>query len=130
MSDAHEVPSESELRRLQLQLTNDKLKAEAEKLKREAVPEGWWGTVAKHALAFGAVATVAATVYGIWDSYDKTITDREHARVADQTARFEDAIKSLESGGTISKLASVAVLSGYLNASHKDVHGQILFTFA
>jgi hypothetical protein len=83
------------------------------------------------------VITVAATAYGIWDSYDKTIldrertrADRERTRLADQRARFEDAIKRLESSSTISKLVGVSVLSGYLDASNKEAHRQILFTLA
>src|SRR5260370_11203226 len=108
------LPDKAELERQQLYLTNEKLKIETRKLEQEAEPEKWWSKLAKNAIALGAVATVAATVFGIWDSYNKTIVDRERTRIADQRARFEDAIKRVESPSTISKLVGVSVLSGYL----------------
>jgi hypothetical protein len=131
------VPNKEELEREQLRLTNEKLKIETHKLQQDAKPEKWWSKVSKNALAFGGMVTIAATAYGIWDSYDKTIVDRERGRAdrertrfADQRTRFEDAIKRLESPSTISKLVGVSVLSGYLDASNKEAHRQILFTLA
>jgi hypothetical protein len=99
---SHPLPSKEELEREQLRLTN-------QKLKREVEPEKWWLKLARNLVAIGGVVTVAATAYGIWDSYNKTIADREHTRTADQRARFEDAIKRLESSSTISKLVGVSV---------------------
>jgi hypothetical protein len=131
------LPTKDELEREQLCLTNEKLKIETSKLKQDAEPERWWSRLIKHAIAFGGVVTVAATIYGIWDSYDKTVADRDRARldrertrIADQRTRFEDAIKRLESSSTISKLVGVSVLSGYLDAANRDAHRQILFTLA
>jgi hypothetical protein len=131
------LPSKEELEREQLRLTNEKLKIETNKLQQDAKPERWWSRLFKNAIAFGGVVTVAATAYGIWDSYDKTIvdrertrTDRERTRLADQRTRFEDAVKRLESSSTISKLVGVSVLSGYLDASNKEAHRQALFTLA
>jgi len=117
------LPKKEDLEREQLYLTN-------QKLKRDAEPERWWLKLVKNVVAVGGVVTVAATVFGIWDSYNKTIVDREHTRTADQRARFEDAIKRLESSSTISKLVGVSVLSGYLGASNKEFHRQVLFTLA
>jgi uncharacterized protein YjbI with pentapeptide repeats len=131
------MQSKEDLEREQLSLTNEKLKIETKKLEQDAEPEGWWSKLFKNAIAFGGVVTVAATAYGIWDSYDKTIidreqtrTERERARLVDQRTRFEDAIKRLESSSTISKLVGVSVLSGYLDGSNKEAHRQILFTLA
>jgi uncharacterized protein YjbI with pentapeptide repeats len=96
----------------------------------------------------GGVFTVAATAFGIWDSYNKTLVDREktriseardrdraadereRARIADQRARFEDAIKRLELPNTISKLVGVSILSGYLGSTNDEAHRQVLFTLA
>ena len=88
---------------------------------QDAKPKSWWVKFGKNILAFGGVVTVIATLYGIWDSYDKTIDDREKARVLDQRTRFEDAIKRLESSSTISKLVGVSVLSGYLGPADQKL---------
>jgi hypothetical protein len=129
MTDTQEtLPGKSELERQQLYLANEKLKLEARKMEREVEPDKWWSKLAKNAVALGGVATVVVTIYGVWDSYDKTIKDREHTRVAEARVRFEDAIKRLESASTISKLVGVSVLSGYLDKSNADLHRQILFT--
>jgi uncharacterized protein YjbI with pentapeptide repeats len=117
------LPKKEDLEREQLYLTN-------QKLKRDAEPERWWLKLVRNVVAVGGVVTLAATVFGIWDSYNKTIVDRERTRTADQRARFEDAIKRLESSSTISKLVGVSVLSGYLGASNKELHRQVLFTLA
>lgn len=131
------LPSKEELEREQLRLTNEKLKIETNKLQQGPEPERWWSRLFKNAIAFGGVVTVAASAYGIWDSYNKTIldrertlADRERTRLADQRIRFEDAIKRLESTSTISKLVGVSLLSGYLDASNKENHRQVLFTLA
>jgi hypothetical protein len=75
------LPGKEELEREQLYLTNEKLKIETEKLRQDAKPARWWSSLFRNAIAFGGVVTVAATAYGIWDSYDKTIIDRERTRV-------------------------------------------------
>jgi uncharacterized protein YjbI with pentapeptide repeats len=125
-----DLPDKEELERQQLYLTNTKLKIESRKLEQETKPEKWWSKLIKSVIAFGGLVTVAATTLGIYDSYNKTILDRERARIADQRTRFEDAIKRLESSSTISKLVGVSVLSGYLGSTDKEVHRQILFTLA
>ena len=124
------LPDNAELEKLQLHLTNEKLKVETAKLAREVQPERWWLKLGKNVLALGGLATIAATLYGVWDSYNKTIDDRERTRVATQRTRFEDAIKRLESTSTISKLVGVSILSGYLNSANSDAHQQILFTLS
>lgn len=125
-----QLPDKAELEREQLYLTNEKLKIETEKLAREAKPEKWWLHIVKNAIAIGGVVTVMATIYGVWESYNKTIDERARARIAEQRIRFEDAIKRLESTGTISKLVGVSVLSGYLNKDGAEQHRQVLFTLA
>jgi hypothetical protein len=127
---AEMLPDKETLERQQLYITNEKLRLETRKLEREAEPDKWWRHLAKNIVAVGGIATIAATVYGVWDSYDKTIVDRERARIADQRTQFEDAIKRLESPSTISKLVGVSVLSGHLTANGKELHRQLLFTFA
>ena len=127
---AQSLPDSAELEKLQLHLTNEKLKIETAKLAREVQPERWWLKLGKNVLALGGLATVAGTLYGVWDSYNKTIDDRERTRVATQRTRFEDAIKRLESTSTISKLVGVSILSGYLNSANSDAHRQILFTLS
>lgn len=136
------LPDKAELEREQIYLANQKTKIELRKLEQDAKPEPWWLKLVKNVVAIGGILTVAATAYGIWDSYNKTIDDRDKARVdreltraADQRTRFEDAIKRLESPSTISKLVGVSVLSGYLTTdnsapANRDVHRQILFTLA
>lgn len=124
------LPDKDQLEREQLYLSNEKLKIEAEKLEREAKPEKWWLRFVKNAVAIGGVATILATIYGVWESYNKTIDERARTRIAEQRTRFEDAIKRLESPSTISKLVGVSVLSGYLNKDGADQHRQILFTLA
>jgi uncharacterized protein YjbI with pentapeptide repeats len=118
------------LEREHFHLTNKKLKIETDRLERESDRENWWLKLVKNVVAVGGVVTVVASLYGIYESYNKTIDDRQRARVADQRVRFEDAIKRLESTSTISKLVGVAVLSGYLNAEDKEAHRQVLFTLA
>ena len=107
------LPSKEEREREQLRLTN-------EKLKQEAKPEKWWSKVIKNIIAIGGIATVAGTVFGLWDTYDKTITDRENARMADQRTQIERAIERLESPSTISKLIGVSVLSEYLRPTSPE----------
>jgi hypothetical protein len=130
MSASQELPTKEELKRQQLYLANEKLKLETDALRCDATPNKWWGNWAKNIIAVGGIATVIATLFGVWDSYNKTIIDRERTRVADQRTRFEDAIKRLESSETISKLVGVSVLSGYLTGDYKEAHRQILFTLA
>jgi hypothetical protein len=101
-----------------------------EKLKREVEPENWWSKLAKNVVAVGGVATVLGAIWGVWDSYDKTINDREHTRIAEAHVRLEDALKRLESHSTISKLVGISILSGYLNKRNADLHPQILFALA
>lgn len=124
------TPDKAELERQQLELTNQKLRIETEKLARESRPENWWSKLAKNVVAIGGVATVAATMYGLYDSYSKTITDRERARTVEQRLQFEDAVKRLEAKDTVSKLVGVSVLGAYLNRDNKVFHHQILFTLA
>ncbi len=131
------LPGKEELEREQAYLANQKTRIEIRKLEQEAKPERWWLKLAKNVVAVGGILTVAATGYGIWDSYNKTIDDREKARIdrertraAEQRVRFEDAIKRLESASTISKLVGVSVLSGYLTPTNKALHQQIFFTLA
>jgi uncharacterized protein YjbI with pentapeptide repeats len=129
------LPDKAQLEHEQVYLDVQKAKVELRKLEQEAKPEPWWLSLAKNVVAIGGILTVAATAYGIWDSYNKTIVDRERTRAADQRTRFEDAIKRLESTSTISKLVGISVLSGYLttDSSSPDgraVHRQILFTLA
>src|SRR4051812_14373155 len=137
MHETDRVADKAELERQQLELTNQKLKIETEKLARESQPERWWSNLAKNVVAIGGIATVAATMYGLYDSYTKTITDRERARedrarsrTVEQRLQFEDAVKRLEASGTVSKLVGVSLLGAYLNRDNKSLHHQILFTFA
>lgn len=113
-----------------LALSNEKLRLEANKLARESEPEKRWVKWTKNLVAAGGIVTIAATVYGIYDSYDKTITDRERTRNEDERTRFGDAIKELESPNTISKLIGVSVLGLYFTKDNTTVHRQILFTLA
>jgi len=129
MPNASEIPDKAELERQQLYLANEKLRIETSKLKADSSPEKWWSR-AKNVVAIGGVVTVAATVYGLWDSYNKSILDRERTRMTEQRTQFGDAIKKFESSNTISKLVGVSVLNGYLNADDKPFHRQILFTLA
>lgn len=124
------MPDKLELERQQLHLENEKLKLEAEKLKKEVTPDSRWSTFAKNFVALGGAVSMVGAVYGIWDSYAKTLKEREHTRTAEARARFEDAIKRLESSSTISKLVGVSVLSGYLDKANADLHRQVLFTIA
>jgi len=122
------LPDKAELERQQLYLANEKLKIETRKLERDAAPENWWAKAARNIIAIGGLVTVAATAFGIWDSYTKSIADREDARVAEQRTRIEEAIKQIEAPTTIAKLVGLSVLSGYLDSSSKKMHRQILFT--
>ena len=79
-----ELPGKDILEREQLYLANQKLRVDAEKALQVAKPKSWWVKFGKNVLAFGGVVTVIATLYGIWDSYDKTIDDRDQAKVLDQ----------------------------------------------
>jgi uncharacterized protein YjbI with pentapeptide repeats len=124
------APDKAELERQQLALNIERLKIETRKLERDTRPEAWWTKIVKNIVAIGGILTVAGTAFGVYDSYNKTITDRERTRVADRRVRFEDAIKRLESASTISKLVGVSVLSGYLTAGEKESHRQIFFTLA
>jgi uncharacterized protein YjbI with pentapeptide repeats len=119
-----------DLEREQLRLTNEKLKIETQKLEQDLKPERWWQKSIKNIAAFGGVIAVAASAYGLYDSYDKTIVEQKKNRLAEQHARIEEAIKRLESPSTISKLVGVSVLSGYLDASNKEAHRQVLFALA
>jgi hypothetical protein len=119
-----------ELELEQLRLANRKLKIETDKLEDDSKPEEWWSKLIKNVVAFGGVVTVALSAYGLWESFDKNITDRKQARLADRRTSIEDAIKRLESSSTISKLVGVSVLGGYLDNRNTDAHRQILFTIA
>jgi uncharacterized protein YjbI with pentapeptide repeats len=123
MSELTELSDKEKLELEQIRLTN-------EKLKQETKPEKWWSKALKNIIAIGGIATVVATLYGVFDSYKRTIDDRERARIADQHTQIGDAIKRLESSSTISRLVAVSVLSGYLGPNSKDLHHQILFTLA
>jgi uncharacterized protein YjbI with pentapeptide repeats len=123
MSEQAELSDKEKLELEQIRLTN-------EKLKQETIPEKWWSKALKYVVPIGALVTVAATAIGVWESYDKTITDRENARIADQKTQIDKAIERLVSPNTISKLVAVSVLSGYLGPNSKDLHHQILFTLA
>ncbi|MCP3391524.1 pentapeptide repeat-containing protein [Bradyrhizobium sp. CCGB12] len=132
-----QLPTKEVLEREHLYLENEKLRIETTTLRNGLKPEKWWAKLVKNIVTLGGAVAVAASIYGIWDSYDKTIVDRERTRqerertrTAEQHTRFEDAIKRLESTNTISKLVGVSVLSGYLDASNKEAHRQILFTLA
>ena len=120
----------AELERQQLFLTNEKIKQQTRKLEKESAPDKWWSSIVKNIVAIGGVFTVAATAYGLWDSYDKTITDRKSARATEQHTQLEEAITRLESPSTISKLIGVSVLSDYLSPRNKAFHHQVLFTVA
>src|SRR3982751_2027499 len=102
MADTNEIPDKAELERQQLYLTNEKLKIEARKLERESQPEKWWSKLVKNVVAIGGITTVAASAYGLYDSYSKTIRDRERTRATEQHSQFEEAIKKLEASGTLS----------------------------
>jgi hypothetical protein len=130
MENTSPIPDKTELERQQLYLGNEKLKIEMSRLARESEPEKWWSKLAKNVVAIGGIATVAATMYGLYDSYSKTIADREHTRRTEQRVQFEEAVRRLESPGTISKLVGLSVLSGYLNRDNQAFHPQILFTLA
>jgi len=147
MSEQAELSDKEKLELEQIRLTN-------EKLKQETKPEKWWSKAAKFIGAFVGIVTVLATLIGIWESYDKTITDRENARMADQRTQIDKAIERLESPSTTSKLIGLSVLSGYLRpnssesptifsrlycilapsgcvrSNNSDVKRQILFTLA
>ena len=124
------IADKDALEREQLRLTNDKIKIETDKLQKEMQPESWLAKLAKHLLAFGRLATIAATACGIYDSYNKTIVDRERTQNMKQHARFEDAIKKLETTTTISKLVGLSVLSGYLSVGSKIEQRQVLLLMA
>ena len=116
--------------RSQLYLTNEKIRQQTRKLAKESAPDKWWSSIVKNIVAIGGVVTVAATSYGLWDSYDKTIVDRKNARATEQHTQLEEAIASLEKPSTISKLIGVSVLSDYLSPRNKSFHHQVLFTVA
>src|SRR5882724_2690405 len=122
--------NKDELEREQRQLANEKLKIEIKKLASDTAPEKWWSKLAKNVVAVGGILTVAATGYGLFDGYSKTLNDRERTRSTELRMQFEEAIKKLESKSAISKLVAVSVLSGYLTESYRSFHRQILFTFA
>jgi hypothetical protein len=129
--------SEDELKREQLRLTVEKMRFENRKLERDLIPEKTLSKIAKNTIALGGIITVLATGYGLFNSYNKTLDDRESARATEKRAqdverrvRFEDAVKRLESPNVTSKLVAVAVLSGYLTESDRPYHRQILLTFA
>jgi uncharacterized protein YjbI with pentapeptide repeats len=131
------LASEDELKREQLRLTVEKMRVENRKLARDLAPEKWPSKVLKNFVALGGIFTVLATGYGLFNSYNKTLDDRESARMTERRAqdverrvRFEDAVKKLESPNVTSKLVAVSVLSGYLTANDRPFHRQILLTFA
>ena len=68
------LPDNAELEKLQLHLTNEKLKVETAKLAREVQPERWWLKLGKNVLALGGLATIAATLYGVWDPTTRRLT--------------------------------------------------------
>lgn len=119
-----------DLEREGLRLANKKLDVEIEKLAKEMQPEKWWSRVARHIVTFGAVITIVGSAAGIYLSYSKTLDDRESARVADQRVRLEDAVKRIEAGNTIGRLAAVSVLSSYLSGGDDSFHRQVLFALA
>jgi uncharacterized protein YjbI with pentapeptide repeats len=130
MNDTTDIPDKTELERQQLYLTNEKIKQETKKLEKDSAPDKWWSSIVKNIVAIGGIVTVAATSYGLWDSYDKTIVDRKNARSTEQHTQLEEAITRLESTSTISKLIGVSVLSDYLSARNPSFHHQVLFTVA
>lgn len=130
MSDTTDMPDRAELERQQLYLTNEKIKQETRKLEKDSAPDQWWSSIVKNIVAIGGVVTVAATAYGLWDSYDKTIVDRKSARATEQHTQLEEAITRLESTSIISKLVGVSVLSDYLSVRNRSFHHQVLFTVA
>jgi hypothetical protein len=82
MNDTPPLPQlldKAQLELQQLVLSNEKLRLEVNRLARESEPEKRWVKWSKNLVAIGGFVTIAATVYGIYDSYDKTITDRERA---------------------------------------------------
>jgi uncharacterized protein YjbI with pentapeptide repeats len=119
-----------ELEREQLRLSNEKLKIETDKLKIDATPEKWWSKTIKNVVAAGGIITVAATAFGLYDSYSKTLAERERIQLAERRTQFEEAIKKLESKSTIAKLVGVSILSGYFSENYRAFHRQILFTLA
>jgi uncharacterized protein YjbI with pentapeptide repeats len=130
MTSSDELPSKADLERRQLQLSNEKLMIETKKLQSETIPEKWWSKLIKNVVAAGGVIAVVSTIYGLWDSYSKTIVDRERARSVEQRTQFEDAIKKFEASNTISKLVGVSILSGHLKRDSSAYHRQVLFAFA
>jgi hypothetical protein len=88
-------------------------------------------------LALGGIFTILATGYGLYDSWRKTLDDRERARIterrtqeAERRVQFADAVKKLESNNAISKMIAVSALGGYLTKEDRPFHRQILSTFA
>jgi uncharacterized protein YjbI with pentapeptide repeats len=125
-----EPSNADDLEREQKRLSTKKLKLETDKLEQDLQPEKWWQKYIKNVAAFGGVIAVAASAYGLYESYDKTIVEQTKSRLGEQHARIEEAIKRLESPSTISKLVGVSVLSGYLDATNKEAHRQVLFALA
>ena len=121
---------ETTLKLRQLELANQQLELEIKKSASELRPESWWSRLAKNVVAVGGIVTIFATGTGIWDSYRRNAVDREHTRVAEAKARIDESIKRIDAGSVISKMSSIAVLSGYLDKSNQDLHRQILYTFA
>jgi uncharacterized protein YjbI with pentapeptide repeats len=121
---------EPTLRLRQLELANQQLELAIKKSASELKPESWWSRLAKNVVAVGGIVTILATGTGIWDSYRRNAIDREHTRVAEAKARIDESIKRIDAGSVISKMSSIAVLSGYLDKSNQDLHRQILYTFA
>jgi uncharacterized protein YjbI with pentapeptide repeats len=126
------MPADEEqtLKLQQLQLTNEKLQEEVKKARLEAKPQSRWGAFAKYTVSIGGVVTILVSVAGIYDSFTKNLADREHTRVSEAKARIDEAVKLLSSDNSISKVAGIGVLSGYLDNSSQEFHHQILYTLA
>lgn len=124
------MPSREELERERLALGNEKIRLELEQLRKDAQPESRLKQFLKDAAPVGVFITIFATLFGIWDTYDKTILERQHQLVADLHVRIEDAMKRLESSTQMSKLLGVSVLSSYLNHGDSEIRRQVFFSYA
>jgi uncharacterized protein YjbI with pentapeptide repeats len=131
-AEIQQLKSTADTELQQAALAKKKLEAEIGKLEKEGAPDDWWAKFAKIALPVGAFVTIAATLFGLWDTSNKEREERQRLRETEQQNRFEAAAKRLESSKeTMPKLIAITSLGGYITPSTpSEMKRQVFSTLA
>ena len=118
------------LRRERLRLTNEKLEEEVKKARLESKPQNWGTTFIKNIVPIGGFIAVLATLYGVYNSYNKTLLDRERARISETRALIAEAAQKITSDNSVYKVTGIGTLGSFLDRTNREFHQQILSTLA